>query len=156
MNQGTYVWDGLEINIITTETHVREITFGDSKYQGEIEKNETPLISVVKTQLDEYFLGQRQQFDLPLELIGTSFQTKVWMELQKIPYGITCSYKDIAERVDCPNGYRAVGGANNKNSIAIVIPCHRVIGAKGNIVGYASGVMHKEKLLALETRYGKQ
>lgn len=113
-------------------------------------KKETPLLLSAKTQLEEYFAGKRQEFFLPLAPAGTPFQTKVWNALVEIPYGSTATYKDIAQRVDSPKGFRAVGGANNKNPIAIIIPCHRVVGADGSMVGYASGMEHKVFLLELE------
>lgn len=101
-------------------------------------------------QLDEYFKGKREDFDLPLELNGTPFQKQVWNALTKIPYGTTKSYKDIATAINNPKAVRAVGNANNKNPIAIIIPCHRVIGSSGKLVGYASGLEIKKALLALE------
>ncbi len=111
---------------------------------------ETPLLKKAAAQLDEYFAGQRSCFDLPLEPAGTDFQKSIWQALLAIPFGQTRSYKDIAEAVGCPKGYRAVGLANNKNPIAIIIPCHRVIGANGKLVGYAGGLGRKETLLRLE------
>lgn len=101
-------------------------------------------------QLTEYFAGKRKVFDLPLEPHGTEFQKKVWQALREIPYGTTCSYGEIAAKIGNPKASRAVGGANNKNPIAIVVPCHRVIGANGSLVGYASGLQTKEALLKLE------
>ena len=104
-------------------------------------------------QLNEYFTGKREEFDLPLAPSGTPFQQKVWAELKKIPYGQTRSYKDIAHAVGSDNAYRAVGMANNKNPIAIVIPCHRVIGSDGSLTGYAGGIDIKKSLLDLEAKY---
>jgi methylated-DNA-[protein]-cysteine S-methyltransferase len=101
-------------------------------------------------QLDDYFSGKRQEFDLPLAPQGTPFQLKVWRELQRIPYGVTRSYGEIARRIRQPAAARAVGMANNRNPISIIIPCHRVIGAKGDLVGYGSGLKRKSFLLALE------
>ncbi len=101
-------------------------------------------------QLEEYFAKKRTAFDLPLDLQGTDFQKKVWSELLKIPYGKTVSYLDIALAIGDKNATRAVGMANNKNPIAIVVPCHRVIGKNGSMVGYASGVNRKKQLLDLE------
>lgn len=106
-------------------------------------------------QLNEYFFKQRKKFDIKINidlLSGTSFQKKVWKELMNIPYGKTCSYKDIAKKIGNPNASRAVGGANNKNPIAIIIPCHRVVGAKGKLFGYAGGVYKKKFLLDLEEK----
>lgn len=102
-------------------------------------------------QLSEYFDKKRQKFDLPLELNGTNFQKQVWHELSKIPYAKTRSYKEIAKLIGNPKASRAVGNANNKNKIAIIIPCHRVIGSSGKLVGYASGLEIKKALLELES-----
>lgn len=113
---------------------------------------ETDLIRKCKIQLEEFFEGKRKTFDLPLAPKGTVFQQKVWNALREIPYGETCSYKDIAVAVDSPKGFRAVGMANNKNPIAIIVPCHRVVGANGKMVGYASGVDNKVFLLELEKK----
>lgn len=113
-------------------------------------EEETILIKETAKQLREYFNGERRTFDLPLDLEGTPFQIKVWQELQKIPYGQTRSYKQIANAVNSPKAYRAVGMANHRNRIMIVIPCHRVIGSSNNLVGYAGGLNMKEMLLSLE------
>lgn len=98
-------------------------------------------------QLKEYFAGKRTKFELPLQLDGTEFQKKIWRALLKIPYGKTASYGEIARKTGNANASRAVGGANNKNKIAIVIPCHRVIGADGKLTGYAGGLWRKKWLL---------
>ncbi len=111
---------------------------------------ETELLLRAKGQLEEYFAGTRKTFDLPLHAKGTAFQQKVWEQLQLIPYGETRSYGQIAAAIGNPNASRAVGGANNKNPIGIIIPCHRVIGVNGALVGYAGGLDVKETLLALE------
>lgn len=113
-------------------------------------KKETELIKNAKKQLDEYFAGIRKEFDIPIKLEGTDFQIKVWKELLKIPYGEICTYLDIAKRIGNPKGSRAVGMANNKNKIMIIVPCHRVIGSNKKLVGYAGGLDVKEKLLKLE------
>ena len=112
--------------------------------------NESELLQLAGKQLKEYFEGQRQIFDLPLKPSGTAFQTAVWTALMDIPYGETRAYKDIAQAVGNPKACRAVGMANNKNPIAIIIPCHRVIGADGRLVGYGSGLQIKSALLDLE------
>lgn len=114
------------------------------------DREETPLIKDAFRQLEEYFAGKRRVFDLPLAPQGTPFQQKVWHALQSIPYGETRTYKQIAEQVGNPLGCRAVGMANNKNPIGIIIPCHRVIGANGKLVGYAGGLNLKSRLLELE------
>jgi methylated-DNA-[protein]-cysteine S-methyltransferase len=101
-------------------------------------------------QLAEYFAGERTGFDLDLELAGTEFQRRVWAALQTIPYGETRSYRDIAEQVGAPTGFRAVGLANGRNPIGIIVPCHRVIGATGSLTGYGGGLDRKRLLLELE------
>lgn len=103
-----------------------------------------------KQQLVEYFSGQRHHFDLPLNAQGTAFQQRVWQQLQTVDYGNTASYADIARAIDNPKGVRAVGMANSRNPIAIVVPCHRVIGANGTLTGYAGGLDKKEWLLRHE------
>lgn len=115
------------------------------------ESCENKTIIECKKQLEEYFYGSRKKFDLKFKFIkGTEFQMKVWKELSKIPYGEKVSYKYIAEKINNSKAARAVGGANNKNPIGIIIPCHRVIGANGKMVGYAEGIDKKEYLLKLE------
>lgn len=109
-----------------------------------------PLLVRAFQELDEYFAGKRETFDLPLSPAGTPFQRRVWDALCEIPYGEIVSYKAIAEAVECPKGFRAVGLANNRNPIAILIPCHRVVGTSGKLVGYAGGLEMKQKLLDLE------
>lgn len=109
-----------------------------------------PVLTETARQLDEYFAGRRRAFDLPLRAAGTPFQQRVWAALRAIPYGETRSYGQIAAAVGNPKASRAVGMANNRNPIMIVVPCHRVIGADGRMVGYAGGVWIKEYLLRLE------
>ena len=111
---------------------------------------ETETIRRCKEQLDEFFAGKRTAFDLPLAPKGTAFQQKVWQALQEIPYGKIRTYREIAAQIDNPKAARAVGMANNKNPIAILIPCHRVIGGNGKLIGYAGGLDKKTWLLALE------
>jgi methylated-DNA-[protein]-cysteine S-methyltransferase len=103
-------------------------------------------------QLDEYFKGIRKRFSLKLLPRGTPFQKRVWQQLKKIPYGKTASYGDVARAIGKPHAFRAVGGANNKNPIGIIIPCHRVIGSNGKMVGYGSGIWRKEWLLEHEQK----
>lgn len=103
-----------------------------------------------EAQLAEYFAGTRTHFDLPLDLCGTEFQLQVWAQLQAIPYGGTASYGDLARRLGRPGASRAVGMANNRNPVAIVVPCHRVVGADGSLTGYAGGLDRKRRLLDLE------
>lgn len=114
------------------------------------ETTPTALSKQCFAQLDEYFSGKRQNFDLPAQQAGTEFQQKVWQALTKIPHGQTASYKEIAENINHPKAYRAVGMANNKNNIPIIIPCHRVIGHNKKLVGFAGGLDLKQKLLRHE------
>lgn len=111
------------------------------------------LSELVFRQLDEFFAGRRRSFDFPFRLQGTEFQQKVWAALREIPYGETRSYKDIAVAIGHPKAFRAVGMANNANPIFIAIPCHRVIGANGSLVGYGGGLAMKKALLELEQKY---
>ncbi|NLI90975.1 MAG: methylated-DNA--[protein]-cysteine S-methyltransferase [Peptococcaceae bacterium] len=112
-------------------------------------------LSVIR-QIREYLEGLRQEFTINLYPLGTEFQMKVWEELRNIPYGETCSYSEIAEKIACPKGQRAVGMANNRNPLGVVVPCHRVIGKKGDLVGYAGGLGIKKMLLELEKQGKKE
>jgi len=115
-----------------------------------VEDRQHPMLHKVKQQLQEYFAGQRQQFDLPLDFQGTAFQQQVWQALLSIPYGETRSYKEIAVQLGNEKAVRAVGAANGKNPISIIAPCHRVIGSSGALVGFAGGLDKKQILLSLE------
>ena len=115
--------------------------------------NEKPFAET-RRQLDEYFAGERKEFDLPLHLSGTDFQVQVLEELQRIPYGETTSYGAIAKRIGRPRAMRAVGAANGRNPIPIVIPCHRVIGSGGDLTGFGGGLDTKAALLRLEAEHG--
>lgn len=109
-----------------------------------------PILTQCVEQIGEYFSGLREQFELPLAATGTDFQNQVWHALTTIPYGETWSYQDLADAIGNPKAVRAVGMANGKNPISIVVPCHRVIGKNGKLTGYAGGVERKQQLLALE------
>jgi methylated-DNA-[protein]-cysteine S-methyltransferase len=118
-----------------------------------LESSSNPAHALIKKtckQLDEYFAGERKEFNLPLSLQGTAFQQKVWKQLQAIPYGKTISYAQLAQSIGNPKACRAVGSANGKNPISVIIPCHRVIAADGSLGGYASGLDVKRQLLELE------
>lgn len=104
----------------------------------------------VKKELDEYFRGSRKEFTVKLNPEGTSYQKKIWEHLREIPYGQTCSYRDIAEKADNPKASRAVGNANGKNPIPLIVPCHRVVGANGKLTGFAFGVDLKKQLIEFE------
>ena len=137
------------IKISEKEGKIIGPVFSDSKKENEIER-ETDYIRRTYLQLKEYLSGKRKSFDIEIEMIGTEFQKKVWKELLNIPYGETRSYKDIATVIGNEKACRAVGNANNKNPIAIIVPCHRVVGSNGSMTGYAGGIDIKEKLLKIE------
>lgn len=111
-----------------------------------------PLSDLAFAQIKEYLAGQRQEFDLPLDLRGTDFQKRVWQELMRIPYGQTRTYKEVAIAAQSPRGSRAVGMANHNNPLMIIVPCHRVIGSSGALTGYAGGLTMKQALLELEQK----
>ncbi len=138
---------------------LKKVTFLSS-LENETLVEHAPLTDTVLAQtcrqLDEWFAGERQSFELPLAPDGTEFQQQVWRELQNVPFGTTCSYGDIARRLGKPSSARAVGAATGQNPIALIIPCHRVIGADGAITGYAFGLERKEKLLAFEAQHQLQ
>ncbi|HVM19424.1 MAG TPA: methylated-DNA--[protein]-cysteine S-methyltransferase [Egibacteraceae bacterium] len=106
----------------------------------------------VLSQLEEYFAGERRDFDVVLAATGTEFQRRVWAALTAIPYGATVSYRDVAEAIGAPTAVRAVGLANGRNPISIIVPCHRVVGANGSLTGYGGGIANKRYLLDLERR----
>lgn len=114
---------------------------------------ESELSKIAYKELMEYFMGNRKNFDIPFEIIGTKFQKMVWNELCNIPFGETRTYKEIAEKIGKPKAMRAVGGANNKNPIMIIIPCHRVIGSNGSLTGYSGGIEIKKALLEIENKF---
>lgn len=111
---------------------------------------DTPVLAETKRQLDEYFLSERKHFELPLLLVGSDFQKRVWDALLNIKYGDTSSYLGLAETMGNKLAVRAVASANGANALSIIVPCHRIIGSKGELVGYAGGLRAKERLLTLE------
>lgn len=133
-------------------TAVAEISFEEQR--GETEQTDD-VLEECRRQLGEYFSGTRRTFDVPLVLEGTAFQKKVWQALCKIPYGTVWSYGDLAREIGNPKAVRAVGGANHKNPVSIIVPCHRVIGADGSLTGYGGGLDKKEFLLRLEGAIGE-
>lgn len=149
----TYIYDTLvgKISITEENSMITNLCFGDN-LPKDSNLFESDLIKKAYSQLEAYFKGQLKDFSLPLNPHGTEFMKKVWKQLLNIPYGQTASYKDIATLVGNPKASRAVGMANNKNPIGIIIPCHRVIGANGKLVGYAGGLNIKQKLLDLENK----
>lgn len=142
-----YQFENISLYLVATETHLINIQF--TQPQKALLQT-TELLSMATIQLDEYFQGKRTTFSLPFKLTGTPFQLAIWKELQNIPYGKTTSYKEIAQKINKPKAYRAVGMANNKNPLPIIIPCHRVIGSNGKLIGYAGGLKLKNYLLELE------
>jgi methylated-DNA-[protein]-cysteine S-methyltransferase len=138
------------LGIAENEGRISNVFFKDSKLPNDFEEMETSLIKETAMQFEEYFAKKRKLFNIPVVLNGTSFKIKVWETLQTIPYGETRSYGEIAAMIDKPKACRAVGMANNTNQIPIIIPCHRVIGHDGSLVGYAGGLELKQKLLDLE------
>ena len=125
-------------------------TLSFRKPDGEPERQSGRYLEAVEEQVLEYFRGERRRFDLPLSIHGTPFQKSVWQALQNNPYGETRSYLDIAKAIGNPKACRAVGMANNRNPVVLLVPCHRVIGSTGALVGYAAGLERKEYLLKLE------
>jgi methylated-DNA-[protein]-cysteine S-methyltransferase len=145
------------IILVASDTALVSVMWGQSeshagRYKSKIEH---PILVNTELQLREYFLGQRTTFDIPLGPKGTEFQKRVWQELSKIPYGQTISYGEQARRLGRPKSARAVGAANGKNPIGIIIPCHRVIGASGSMTGFAGGIEIKRQLLAIEGKRDK-
>ena len=142
------------LTVLSDDYYIRKISFGKSgPYPSTEWHTDHPLLSEVEQQLIEYFDGKRQTFTLPIAFNGTPFQIAVWNALQQIPYGEMITYGTLAQMIGQPKAARAVGGGCNKNPIAIIIPCHRVIGANGSLIGFGGGITIKEKLLTLEKRY---
>lgn len=137
------------VEILTDSDSVVELSFTEQK-AGETAADAPEILKAALQQIEEYFQGSRKSFDLKLNAKGTEFQQKVWQQLIQVPYGNTACYGEIAAAVGNQKASRAVGGANNKNRIAIVIPCHRIVGADGSMTGYAGGIWRKEWLLQHE------
>ncbi len=146
---------GIKIAVLASSKGIKKIFLNPTKETTELTsatklRSDDPYLFGIFSQLEEYFAGTRKIFDVLLDADGTDFQKKVWEELKKIPYGKTISYKSLAEKLGDVKSIRAVGKANAQNPIAIIIPCHRVIGSDGSLTGYAGGLDIKEKLLHLE------
>lgn len=122
----------------------------EKEFKAPLVPGDNPHFDTLRKQLHEYFKGERRVFDIPLDLVGTEFQKKVWLSLLQIPYGSTTTYGKQAELLGMPSSVRAVANANGKNKISILLPCHRVIGANGSLTGYGGGIERKKKLLAFE------
>jgi methylated-DNA-[protein]-cysteine S-methyltransferase len=144
-----------EITIFSDGTYITGIAFEFERYPIDrtgAEPSNTAVLLDAERQLAEYFGGWRTSFDLPAKAPGTPFQRQVWAALQEIPYGHTMSYGELAQRLGNPKAVRAAGSANGHNPIAIVVPCHRVIGASGSLTGYGGGLERKKFLLELESK----
>ena len=138
-----------KIDILATDEHIYAISFPGEldvvlkrlgrSYNVKIEKQTNPLIEKTNNQLMEYFDQKRSEFDLPIKLVGTDFQKKVWLRLLQIPFGQTCTYKEIGLDLNIKNGFQAIGQANRNNPICLVVPCHRVVAASGQLSGYIGG-----------------
>ena len=115
-------------------------------------EEESDIIEKTRTELDEYFQEKRQEFNIPIQMVGTDFQKSVWNALLKVTYGTTSSYLQLAKKINNEKAVRAVAGANGANAIAIIIPCHRIIGSNGGLVGYTGGLPTKKSLLTLEQK----
>jgi methylated-DNA-[protein]-cysteine S-methyltransferase len=142
------------LELQTTDDALTSIYFCDDSsvtaMQGDLDSD--PVLRETVDQLDAYFAGERTDFDLPLSPRGTEFQRRVWSALAEIPYAETWSYAELARHIGLPTAFRAVGAANGQNPLPIVIPCHRVVGANGKLVGYGGGMDRKRQLLELEAK----
>jgi methylated-DNA-[protein]-cysteine S-methyltransferase len=145
------------LRLIATATGLSELHFAARRaavpgVEGErTDGRAETILERVRTELDEYFAGGRVSFDIPLHLHGTPFQIRVWTALREIPYGTTLSYGELARRIGAPKAVRAVGAANGQNPVAIIVPCHRVIGANGDLTGFGGGIERKRWLLQHES-----
>jgi len=138
------------LTLVVSEVGVVRVEFGVSTMSGSHLIESREMTAACYTELEEYFAGERRQFTVPLDIRGTEFQKQCWRALLDIPYGQTRSYADIARAVGRPHAFRAVGMANHSNPIAIIVPCHRVLGSNGSLTGYGGGLDLKRKLLDLE------
>lgn len=156
-----YCLQGVDIGIMENGKAVTGVFFGSkapadiARFSGshgavKFSETATPLIKKTAAQIEEYLAGKRKQFTIPIAMYGTEFQMAVWQALQTIPFGETRSYKEIAIMIGKPKAVRAVGMANNRNPVSIIVPCHRVIGHDGKLVGYGGGLSLKQHLLELE------
>ena len=144
------VLDGVDLRLVASASGIRAIAF-DRQPVPEWQRNDrNPLLLEAARQLRAYFAGRLREFSLPLDIEGTDFQKRVWGQVAAIPYGETRSYLQISTAIGSPRAVRAVGAANGANPVPIVVPCHRVIGANGKLVGYGGGLAMKKRLLELE------
>jgi len=142
------------LTLVASDRGLRAVLWEDDEerivIQGAAPADDDPVLLATRTQLAEYFAGERTDFDLPLDPQGTPFQLRAWQALREIPYGETISYGEQAARLGDPNKSRAVGAANGRNPISIIVPCHRVIGSNGSLTGFGGGLPAKRLLLELE------
>ena len=153
------VWkamDGLTLRLVAGNTGLSAIVFGEPSFEEPEGGDVDPVLRAAIDQLTAYFAGSLREFSLPLEMAGTDFQMRVWRMLREIPYGETRSYRDLAIALGKPTAVRAVGAANGANPLPIVVPCHRVIGANGSLVGYGGGLPLKKRLLEFERGWGAE
>ena len=140
------------IKIKSDGEHITSVNFEDKKSKDVDESDDVAILDQCKKELDEYFNAGRTKFTVPYKLYGTPFQEEVWKKLKSIPYGRTISYKDVAQKIGTTKLSRAVGQTNSLNPIAIIVPCHRVVGSNGNLTGYAGGIDRKKWLLEFELK----
>jgi methylated-DNA-[protein]-cysteine S-methyltransferase len=150
-----------KLTLVATDIGLRAVLWPDDeprrvKLPSPIaESTDNPILTRIVTQLQEYFAGHRTDFDLPLDLRGTEFQQLAWRSLASIPYGQTATYGEQAKRIGRPKAVRAIGAANGRNPVSIVLPCHRVVGADGSLTGFAGGLDAKRQLLEIEVQYSR-
>ena len=142
-----------KLRLVAEEGFLTELRFGGEPAVVDGDMEENAVLDEAQRQLDEYFCGERKNFDLPLRMKGTPFQLADWEALKGIPYGETATYGEIARRIGRPKAGRAVGMANHNNPISIIVPCHRVIGQNGKLTGYGGGLDIKRQLLELEQKW---
>ncbi len=140
-----------ELKLVGSDKGLMAVLWPGHKLDNLIKKHDHPILLKAEKELQEYFAKKRKKFTVKMDFIGTDFQKTVWASLLMIPFGQTRSYADIARQIGKPTAVRAVGGAVGKNPIAVIAPCHRVIGSSGNLTGFAGGLANKKCLLALET-----
>ena len=143
------------LRLVADSHGLREVWFERERHPKKAQSTwirATEPLAFARVQLEEYFAGERQHFKLPLHPVGTPFQLTVWHELGRIPYGVTISYGELARRIEQPLAVRAVGAANGRNPLPIVLPCHRVIGSDGSLTGFGGGLPTKRFLLSMEDR----
>lgn len=139
------------LGLVETDGALTRVYLNCASLPESVEERETPVLAQAAREIGEYCDGRRRSFDVPICLRGTEFQCRVWQALTRIPYGETATYGAIAAIVNSPRAARAVGLANNKNPLAIIIPCHRVVGSDGKLVGFAGGLEMKRRLLEIES-----